>query len=102
MDNSETYIKMCEKAVEIQNSKPNNWEGSYYLEKGRKWAGIHLACIHDIEDYGIQKDEIWLPRQDELQEIIVKSNTAPLIMLIALFDKFTFQEGYGLNKDNKR
>jgi len=87
MDNSETYIKMCEKAVEIQRNRPPLTEHDYIIVRGR---GFPLF------------ENIWLPQQDQLQEMVVKSNTAPLIMLIALFDKFTFQEGYGLNKDNER
>ena len=58
MDTSKTYIKMCEKAIEIQRhypdvTDPHNW-----------W--------HKKEHGGL----IWLPRQDQLQEM-VKSDIHP-------------------------
>ncbi|KKN72629.1 hypothetical protein LCGC14_0408710 [marine sediment metagenome] len=75
MDNSETYIKMCEKAVEIQADRPfpstqvvdeklvDDWEMTYFDEgylidnRGNWWADTH-------------PDTTWLPRQDQLQEMM--------------------------------
>jgi hypothetical protein len=62
MDISKEYIKMCEKAVEIQR----NWLlfGDYYHIKNFK------------SDYCLfisgnpKKECIWLPRQDQLQDMI--------------------------------
>ncbi len=52
MDTSETYVKMCEQAKEIQEIKPkdNTWDIKSF------WA----PAIPNI----------WLPRQDQLQEMI--------------------------------
>ena len=57
MDTSETYIKMCEKAVEIQDHQLD--EGDFY-DKG---FGGEIWC------YEYMADGTWLPRQDQLQEM---------------------------------
>ena len=54
MDTSETYIKMCEKAVEIQRNRPPLTEHDYIIVRGR---GFPLF------------ENIWLPQQDQLQDI---------------------------------
>ena len=73
MDNSETYIKMCEKAVEIQGVQKEFPlpVGGYYTD------GETLFCGCDIHSVGIDyetEEFIWLPRQDQLQEMIKKGN----------------------------
>jgi len=77
MDTSETYIKMCEKAEEIQGLRPmsQRWEmGDYVSEGYTRWTiaeGKMGRCFADI----------WLPRQDQLQEMlpeyIAKSGFVP-------------------------
>jgi len=74
MDTSEKYIEMCEKAGEIQQlrKKAKDWDkGDWYH---------HLVCggnIHVVSmklntwDITVQ-GSIWLPRQDQLQEIWMK------------------------------
>ncbi len=52
MDTSKEYILMCEKAEEIQKFYPNDKISNFF-------SGNKL--------------EIWLPRQDQLQEMIVKA-----------------------------
>ena len=62
MDTSETYIKMCD-CPEIQKRKPYNDE--YYFEFR---GGI---CHHgDFVSYQEGSIDIWLPRQDQLQEMV--------------------------------
>ena len=56
MDTSETYIKMCEKAVEIQEI----WKSEVIKPDDRSFW---------IDDFNKQKS-IWLPRQDQLQEMM--------------------------------
>jgi len=89
MDTSKEYILMCEKAEEIQKQwKPKEWDCVYnqddvfgYIDRSE----IHIWCIlpESIADSGHYgpyvddgkicderyKDCIWLPRQDQLQEI---------------------------------
>ena len=95
MDTSETYIKMCEKAEEIQsqrirNPQPNgsqslniydDWEGCYYAVKSEIHKDLGGGINYDIYlythrpaaeffDEGWMGDAIWLPRQDQLQEMV--------------------------------
>ncbi len=49
MDTSEEYIKMCEKAGEIQKVKPSPNDPR--------------------EFFRLDKNAVWLPRQDQLQEM---------------------------------
>ena len=68
MDTSKKYIKMCEKAKEIQK----NWSGKVgdLAWRGKLFLPIKNACGY-ITDVNFKKDkEIWLPRQDQLQEMI--------------------------------
>ena len=64
MDVSSEYIKMCERAEEIQKG----W---------RPYMGDFLYCpqICTIAIYSSEpkphKDDIWLPRQDQLQEMVM-------------------------------
>jgi len=70
MDTSETYIKMCEKADEIQEGWKRSY-GDYYLWKYRtgKYSRYHInPCLYDIPGYHPKsRQNIWLPRQDQLQ-----------------------------------
>jgi len=71
MDTSEQYIKMCEKAKEIQGiprhpEKPHlNYRSSacFIHQGGRLWY-IRGREHEDSNDY------IWLPTQDQLQEMM--------------------------------
>ena len=60
MDTSETYIKMCEKAEEIQREWPQAWGDFYYTYEGED-AGPGISHLYR---------HIWLPRQDQLQEMV--------------------------------
>ena len=90
MDTSETYIKMCEKAVEIQdlityyNGQPQFSDNSFYwcecgIAKGMNWK---ITNNDSISHY------IWLPRQDQLQEMVNTHNNIQLSLhqLIAIAD----------------
>jgi len=89
MDTSETYIKMCEGAEEIQEPRPQVMIGSvphYY-------NGIYQ---YETDSDGIVRfwnsgGYIWLPRQDQLQEIL----GYPKCNAIEGFVKF-----YGLINEN--
>ena len=80
MDTSATYIKMCD-VPEIQLQKSMEREGDFYWcvagEKvGESWVEVlkydndedrfMLGHYHDVF-----RDTIWLPRQDQLQEMVV-------------------------------
>ena len=98
MDTSEQYIKMCEKAEEIQalrKRRPSwmrpGWEGHVTVnpkyideEDTSDWDGLIYAevgedgkrdvdnwCASCAMEYGnsLSCDATWLPRQDELQKM---------------------------------
>jgi len=83
MDTSETYIKMVN-CPEIQeqwkneNNKYPYFEGSYYYngEDVRVVDYEYPFPFFDDEDF------IWLPQQDDLQEMM-KSNPVPLLLRFA-------------------
>jgi len=80
MDTSETYIKMCEKAEEIQGTKSDYYERK---ELSSYAKGVHCIVHRNPEysDYyhigdsinkGIEYavEIVWLPRQDQLQGML--------------------------------
>lgn len=78
MDVSKKYIKMCEKAKEIQEMwKPQI--GDWYLHKRYFNAGEiskFIICQPIILEriWKNKDDYIWLPRQDQLQDILIDEN----------------------------
>jgi hypothetical protein len=82
MDTSETYIKMCEKATEIQTI----WEvqgGDWYVDLitfvGERFVeiigGHSPKWEYDEEEYNYLSKKtrsFWLPRQDQLQEMFIQ------------------------------
>jgi len=71
MDTSETFIKMCEKAEEIQESH-DYIKGDYMV--GDFELAIKLIdnpCVVFVTNPMTHtKATIWLPRQDQLQEMV--------------------------------
>ncbi len=61
MDTSESYIKMCEKAGEIQQLKPDGSQGEFVHCDGEAYQ--------EMDDRPLTP-YIWLPRQDQLQEMV--------------------------------
>ena len=73
MDTSVQYIKMCEKAEEIQKAwKPHKFDD--YIQLGYHDKPVKIIGGICVGDYFIgAKDcgEVWLPTQEQLQEIII-------------------------------
>jgi hypothetical protein len=69
MDTTESYVKMCEKAVEIQQKKEvyGFEQGSFFYRDGR------LLIISGVLNLSLPP-HVWLPRQDQLQEMVKKEN----------------------------
>ena len=94
MDTSETYIKMCEKAEEIQSLKSTG-----YLHKSTMGTICHGS--EGTVWWGKPTDEIispfvvpmllaiWLPRQDELQEMLGFEDRGELTLL-RVFDRLDY------------
>ena len=74
MDLSPEYIEMCKKAEEIQQIKSfecGNWFREIYSDEPRiKCQGSHTSEVHE-EDENL----IWLPRQDQLQDLILSDES---------------------------
>ena len=68
MDTTERYIKMCEKAEEIQ-TLIDMFQLGNFLWRGK--AYLYEGCVCDKVPY-FKVEEVWLPRQDELQDMIIK------------------------------
>jgi len=88
MDTSEQYIKMCEKAGEIQKLNPAKedvdvlWDALPYT--GIAYQGDNVFC--EMEDNTM----IWLPCQDELQEMVVQDLDGEITRVQLLRDFFFF------------
>ena len=87
MDTSETYIKMCEKAEEIQESKwskrfPSHLVGTYWQTTKKQLIdldGDFLAEIKDTDNIS-ETRYVWLPRQDQLQDMITDRPMSGLLL----------------------
>lgn len=91
MDKSEQYIKMSDKAKEIQALRPE-WNGEG--DDGEWWISKAEYQSHTPQD------AIWLPRQDQMQEILKKRNT-PLLMDFTIWVYEENKEGGIYDKENQ-
>jgi hypothetical protein len=101
MDTSKEYIEMCEKAQEIQELRYNGYEwGDYYF-----YYNYYDVCIQTPENYievstskgitelVIRKDNhVWLPRQDQLQEMLIHKYISFDYPLFAMVEDLYNQE----------
>ena len=77
---TENYIKMCEAAEEIQKEwKPVNWDR--FIFKNDKTVGV--GCGH-IKSY-MKVWYIWLPTQEQLQEMMISTLDDDFIGCVPLF-----------------
>ncbi|OPY72522.1 MAG: hypothetical protein A4E63_01202 [Syntrophorhabdus sp. PtaU1.Bin050] len=68
MDTSPEYIKMCEKAEEIQKDhEPHRWD-LYYCDMNDLVYDYGTGFGPDGSD--MHSCDIWLPRQDQLQDML--------------------------------
>lgn len=73
MDVGSEYVKMCEKAEEIQKPYyeclPGDWYYIWGYSNGIKIANGAIQPL-GVTDKEIPSDSVWLPRQDQLQELV--------------------------------
>ena len=65
------YVKMCSQASEIQDQWQPRKADTFYLEDNT--GNIHTDFIEEtikIEDYIDTEKVVWIPRQEDYQEII--------------------------------
>jgi len=86
MDKSKEYVEMCRKAKEIQES----WvaEVGDFWTYGGACSEVSMMCYDEC--FGVQKEEgqIWLPRQDQLQEMILSLERFVNVELWSLKEQF--------------
>ena len=96
MDTSETYIKVCEKAEEIQEHwEPEKWD-FFYIRSFKSvnpkliWsmADFEDGCIYTFDGWNKDRDYIWLPRQGQLQEMLIAIITSDSLNISAHLCKF--------------
>ena len=93
---TKNYIKMCEKAREIKEFWKPGIEANSYYRKERKGIDLFLPhqqtwlytmkkrhCIEAYQDY------IWLPTQEQLQEMVFPDNWIPRECM-SIMRKFQF------------
>lgn len=87
MDTEKEYIKMCEKAEEIQKKVWRAKDGDYCVGNDyEKWDAPLVHALSDDEEllgfkkniqrikkYVTDNGLIWLPRQDQLQNMVYSS-----------------------------
>ena len=110
MDTSETYIKMCEKAEEIQKLADKYWDRfsiacwhspNHVRCKGHfeDWHMAYKYCpvcgkpLKITPEYSIctrmeGNDGTWLPRQDQLQEMAFPDESTSVRQMVEPFYEF--------------
>ena len=84
MDTTETYIKMCD-CPEIQGLAPDKHEAIIVFSLRNDITAYHASSVWANLD---NNDAIWLPRQDQLQEMVY--NPFPFSILASLM-RFVFE-----------
>ena len=85
MDDSSSYIKMCESAKVIQKKwKPEF--GDFFVSMSLGIASPCQPITSDLEkkvSYLKTLKAVWLPRQDQLQEVVIEKYATPWDLAIA-------------------
>ena len=80
MDMTEKYIKMCEKAEEVQKSYFEVFRKSEFRYNFLDWICLDKSFYHIDNDL---RTVIWLPRQDQLQEMVKENDKGDYSLLIS-------------------
>jgi len=92
MDTTEAHIKMSEKAVEIQ-ALDRQEDGSWYFSKHEEFGGIYcLGSFNEEQLSTSEADAIWLPRQDQLQEMLLSQRYEEKYDLCSAFAAFLWNK----------
>lgn len=83
MDTSKEYIKMCEGAVDVQELWKPKERDCFYWKTSKE---ILYVGSYQNPEYELGKDEIFIPRQDQLQEMIEGAGTG--VNLVRVFDNW--------------
>lgn len=95
MDTSKEYIKMCEKAGEIQGLRGSGlWvNGDFYTDEilKRPSTPVDFCVFEDASDEPCEMyHPVWLPRQDDLQGMVISTELIEndILRMIMYFQKF--------------
>ncbi len=100
-----SFIEMCEKAKEIQESYRSRIPSGDDIFAGKIYHGIELFRHLTPTNVPVTDDYIWMPRQEQLQEMVFEKTAVSLIcefrdfMVRPLFDKtapYKFTPGYSI------
>ena len=92
---SQTYVKMCESAKEIQAHRGRDeiQSGSYRFVEGEIQIAIgHVTGISVAKVPYATNNTIWLPRQDQLQEMIGNFETCKNALFSAGYNDNEYSE----------
>jgi len=108
MDTSRSYIKMCRASKELQNPNRKLEAGDYFagflrLSRDPDWDvdwEIEILCAWDNTGYtGIAEvpwnphvEAVWLPRQDQLQELLGEEGSVFNLNLLEKLPNIVFCE----------
>ena len=85
MDKSSHYIKMCESAKVLQKQwKPDF--GDFFISMSSGQTSPCLTLVSELEkkvSYLKTIKAVWLPRQDQLQEMVIEKYATPWDLAIA-------------------
>ena len=85
MDKSSSYVKMCESAKVIQKKwKPEFRD--FFVSMSLGMASSSQPITSDLEkkvSYLKTLKAVWLPRQDQLQEVVIENYATPWDLAIA-------------------
>ena len=85
MDKSSYYIKMCENAKVIQKQWTPDF-GDFFISMSSGLTSPCQTIVSDLERKGSYLKTIkavWLPRQDQLQEMVIGTYATPWDLAIA-------------------
>lgn len=95
MDTSEKYILMCKKAQEIQDIKKNIvgdfvWDSASENDDEIKQPEVVEKSFEILyKNYPkYRENDVWLPRQDQLQEILISYNKLELKNSVYILNKW--------------
>jgi len=107
MEKIDQYIKMCEKAIEIQESYRSRIPSGDDMFRGKIYHGIELFGHLTPTNVPVTDNYIWLPRQEQLQEMIFEKTAVSLacrfkdFIVRPLFDKtapYKFTPDYSMEQ----
>jgi hypothetical protein len=85
MDKSSHYIKMCESAKVIQKQRKPEF-GDFFVSMSLGLTSPCQTIVSDLEkkaSYLKTIKAVWLPRQDQLQEMVIEKYATPWDLAIA-------------------